>query len=925
MPLLFLSDMSRLSLLAALLFSLPAASQPVASQDDPSRAPAPAAASPQGFVLAATPVQPGDIQLDGQLDEGAWAGAPVATDFTQLRPNAGEPASEKTEARVLYDGKSVYVGMRMHDTQAERINTQLGRRDSGFESDWALVAFDSYDDDRTAFGFQVSASGVQADFLFFDDVNEDDSWDAVWDVATSRDSEGWTAEFRIPLSQLRFASSDGAQTWGVDFSRRHFRTNEQSFWAPLDPNENGVVSQFGELTQLNGLQAPRSLEIQPYIATSVTRAPDVTSQEGAVTDPYYRATDAAPRVGVDVKYGLTSDLTLTATVNPDFGQVEADPAQVNLGGFELSFNERRPFFIEGAEAFNMEPRRFFSMSTPSLLYTRRIGRAPQRSSFVPSAAREAAGDNGVVYTDAPQNSTILGAAKLSGRIGRFSVGVLNATTAAEHGRFQAFADGRDLVADDRALVEPLTNYFVGRTRATFGKTIVGGLATSVIRDTGDPSIAALLPRQSTVAGLDVEHPIGGGWMMNAQLAGSVTSGSETSIAALQTAFPRIYQRPDADHLAVDDTRTSLSGLTAEANLLKTSGDHWVGSLHTTLVTPGFDANALGFQSRADQASVGGVVVYQENQAKAPFQRWSANVFGGSAWNLGGDRTSLFAGGNMNARFTNFWGANANWNLRPRNASDRLTRGGPIGTSPAGWFLGGNVSSDDRKAVSGYAFVGGSGDELGSWQVFPEVGVEIRPSSSLTLSLGPDLSVGTEARQFVTSRQDPVAAATFGRRYVFAELDATTLSLTSRVNWTFTPDLSLQLYARPYVTRGRYSNFQNFDRPGALALPVFGRDQGTATEGTALNPDGTTRRVTTIDPGDGGDPFTLSRDFVLRSLQGNAVLRWQYRPGSTLFFVWQQQRDGYLDDGSLEFDRDVRGLFRDPLQNVFLIKLSYWLG
>ena len=917
--------MARLSLVLSLLLSLPVAAQPVASQHDPSRPDTPAEDSTPGFVLAATAVEAGDIQVDGQLDERAWASASVATDFTQLRPSQGEPASEQTEARVLYDGKSVYVGMRMHDTQAERINTQLGRRDSGFESDWALVAFDSYDDDRTAFGFQVSASGVQADFLFFDDVNEDDSWDAVWDVATSRDSEGWTAEFRIPLSQLRFASSDGVQRWGVEFGRRHFRTNEQTFWAPLDPNQNGVVSQFGELVQLRGLQAPRSLEIQPYVAASVTRAPDVTSVEGAVADPYYRPTDAAPRAGVDLKYGLTSDLTLTATVNPDFGQVEADPAQVNLGGFELSFDERRPFFIEGAEAFNMEPRRFFSMSTPSLLYTRRIGRAPQRASFVPRSARDAAGDNGVVYTDAPQNSTILGAAKLSGRIGRFSLGVLNATTAAEHGRFQAFADGRQLVADDRALVEPLTNYLVGRTRATFGKTIVGGLLTSVIRDTGDPAIAEMLPGQATVAGLDIEHPIGAGWMVNAQLAGSVTSGSEASITRLQTAFPRIYQRPDADHLSVDDTRTSLSGLNAEANLLKTSGEHWVGSLHTTLVTPGFDANALGFQSRADQATVGGVVVYQENQAKAPFQRWSANVFGGSGWNLDGDRTSLFAGGNLSARFTNFWGANANWNLRPRNISDRLTRGGPIGTSPAGWFLGGNVSSDDRKAVSGYAFVGGNGDELGSWQLFPEVGVEIRPSSSLTLSLGPDLSVGQEARQYVTSFQDEAAQATFGRRYVFAELDATTVSLTSRVNWTFTPDLSLQLYARPFVTRGRYSNFQNFDRPGALDLPVFGRDQGTATEGTVTDADGTPRRITTIDPGDGGDPFTLSQDFVVRSLQGNAVLRWQYRPGSTLFFVWQQQRDGFVSDGSLELDRDVRGLFKDPLQNVFLVKLSFWLG
>ena len=909
--------MSRLTCLAALLVSLPAAAQPVASQGDPSRPETPAQTPVPGFVLAATAVQAGDVQLDGQLDEVAWSGAAVATDFTQLRPNQGEPASEKTEARVLYDGTSVYVGMRMHDTQAEQINTQLGRRDSGFESDWALVAFDSYNDDRTAFGFQVSASGVQQDFLLFDDVNEDNSWDAVWDVATSRDGEGWTAEFRIPLSQLRFASSEAGQSWGLEFSRQHFRTNEQAFWAPLDPEQNGVVSQFGELADLRGLKAPRALEIQPYVAASVTRAPDVTSVDGAVADPYYRATDAAPRMGVDVKYGLTSDLTLTATVNPDFGQVEADPAQVNLGGFELFFEERRPFFIEGLDAFNMEPRRFFSNDRPSLLYTRRIGRAPQRSSFVPSSAREAAGDDGVVYSDAPQQSTILGAAKVSGRAGRFSVGLLNATTASEFGRFQAFgADGRQLV-EDRALVEPLSNYLVGRTRATFGKTIVGGLVTSVVRDTDDPAIAAMMPSTATVAGLDIERPLGESWTLSGQVAASRVAGTADAIGQLQRSFPRLYQRPDAGHLDLDPTRTSLLGVTAEANVLKTSGEHWVGGLHGSFTSPGFDSNDLGFQSRADYVSVGGVWVYQQNQPQGMFQSWQVNSFFGGAWNTGGDRIGTFVGGNANLRFKNFWGVNANFDVVPRFDDDRLTRGGPIARRDAGGSLNLNVWTDDRKVVSGYVYGNTFGNELGRSGVSGGGGVEIRPGSSLTVSIGPEFGVRDDPRQYVTAFDDPFAEATFGRRYVFGQLDATSVSMEARANWTFTPDLSLQLYARPFATRGRYSAFKAFDRPGAFRLPEYGVDLGTATE----NGDGST----TIDPGDGGDPFTLSRDFVVRSLQGNAVLRWQYRPGSTLFFVWQQQRDGFERDGSLQFDRDLGGLFTDPLQNVFLVKLSYWLG
>ena len=909
--------MARLSTLAlALSLAVPAAAQPVASQDAPSSPPV--LSAPARVSIAASSVEPGAISLDGRLDEAAWGQAAIATGFVQLRPDQGKPASERTEARVLVDGRSVYVGMRMHDSQPDRINAQLGRRDSGFESDWALVAFDSYNDDRTAFGFQVSAAGVQSDFLFYDDVNEDDSWDAVWDVATSRDEAGWTAEFRIPLSQLRFASSEGEQRWGLEFSRRHFRTNEQSFWAPLDPNANGTVSQFGVLTGLRGLQAPRALEVQPYVAASVTRAP------GDTADPFYSATDAEPRVGLDVKYGLTSDLTLTATVNPDFGQVEADPAQVNLGGFELFFQERRPFFIEGLDAFNMQPRRFFANNRPDLLYTRRIGRSPQRSSFVSSGVYDAAGlgddddgtNDGVVYTDAPQQSTILGAAKLSGRVGRFSVGLLNATTASEYGRFQAFDVGGQQVADDRALVEPLSNYLVGRTRATFGKTIVGGLLTSTVRDTGDPAIEAMMPSTATVAGLDLEHTLGS-WTVTGQVAGSLVAGSAGSIARLQRSFPRLYQRPDADHLSYDETRTSLAGFTAEANLLKTSGEHWVGGVHGSMTSPGFDSNDLGFQSRADYVSVGGVWVYQQNQPQGPFQSWSANSFFGGAWNTGGDRIGTFVGGNANGRFKNFWRVNMNFDVVPRFDDDRLTRGGPIARRDAGGSFNVNVRTDDRKVVSGYVYGNTFGNELGRSGLFGGGGVEIRPGASLTVSLGPEFGLRDDPRQYVDAFDDPAAEATFGRRYVFGQLDASEVALEARANWTFSPDLSLQLYARPFATRGQYSAFKHFDRPGAFRLPEYGVDLGTATE----NADGST----TIDPGDGGDPFTVRRDFTVRSLQGNAVLRWQYRPGSTVFLVWQQQRSGSENDGDLRFGRDVRGLFSDPVQNVFLVKLSYWLG
>ena len=886
-----------MSLLISALLLIPSLAPLAAAQPDPDRP-----------VAAAARVESGAVRVDGRLDDDAWAQVPAATGFTQRGPNPGEPASERTEARILYDDDAIYVGMRMHDSHTP--TTALGRRDDRVASDYASVVFDSYGDDRTAFQFETNPSGVQRDFLFYDDVREDRSWDAVWSVQTSQDADGWTAEFRIPLSQLRYAAGPGEQAWGVQFTREIRRLGEHATWAPIAVGEDGWVSRFGDLSGLSDLRAPRRLEIVPYLASAVTRAP------GDAADPFYATTDAEPRLGADVKLGVTSDITLTATVNPDFGQVEADPAQVNLGGFELFFQERRPFFVEGLDVFSLEPRRFFSTGRPTLLYTRRIGRSPQRSAFVPDAAYAAAGDGGSVYTDAPGQTTILGAAKLSGRAGGVSFGVLNAVTSPEFGRYRAFDGAGAEVQDDRALIEPATNYSVGRARATLGQTRIGGLFTSVLRSTRNPDIASLLPRQAYVGGLDVEHPLSDNWVVNAQLAGSLVEGSPESIVTLQTAFPRLYQRPDAGHLALDATRTTLTGLTGELNVLKVGGEHWGGSFHASFTSPGFDSNALGFQGRADEAGVGGVIGYNQNEPQGIFRRWGVNVFSGVGWNLDGDRRQTFVGGNVNFGLKNFWGGGLNWSAGPRTPDDRLTRGGPLATDPAGVNVNLRMGSDDRKALSGYAFTSLNADELGGGGVYTGLGAELRPASNLTLRLGPEVGVSTTARQYLDAVEAPQMTETFGTRYLFAEVEQRSVALEARADWTFSPDLSLQIYARPFVATGQYSRFQQLGAPGQLSLPVFGEDVGSAT---------TADGVTTIDPGDGSAPLTYAPDFTFRALQGNAVLRWQYRPGSTLFFVWQQQRSGSAPDGDLRFGRDVRGLFADDLTNVFLVKLSYWLG
>ena len=689
-------------------------------------------------------------------------------------------------------------------------------------------------------------------------------------------------------------------------------------WAPVLPTDVGFVSRFGELTGLVGLGSPRRFEVVPYVSAQATRAPDTRATSGPA-DPYYAATDVSPRVGIDLKLGLTPGLTLTATVNPDFGQVEADPAQVNLGGFELFLEERRPFFVEGLDVFSFgRARRNFASNRPNLLYTRRIGRSPQRDGFVPGEVTDETGEQGVVYSDAPQQTTILGAAKVSGRVGRVTLGVLNALTSPEYGRYQAFDGTGNPLTDGRGLVEPVSNYSVARARATFGRTVVGAAGTLVLRDVSDPAFASLLPSQASVLEIDGEHRLGSStWITSGVLAGSLVTGSESAIVGLQRAFPRLFQRPDSDRLRVDSTATSLAGLTGEVAIQKDGGTHWTGSLSAAFTSPGFDANSLGFQSRADNAYVGLSANYSQNTPRAWYRRWNVGSYGGVGTNYDGDLMMAFGGIQSNVGFANFWSGNASLNLNLRTVSDRATRGGVLALSPASVNVNVGGSTDDRRTVSGYAYSYGGGSEIGSRFLGLEVGATVRPASNLTLSVSPGINVDHEARQFITAFRDPAATGTFGRRAVFGASDQAEFSMTTRVDWTFTPALSLQLYARPFVSRGTYDTFQQPTVSGQLRFPVYEETGGSVarqTDGSVL-----------VTPGDGGQPFTLQPDFTVRALQGNAVLRWEYRPGSTLFFVWQQQRDGFDGTGRFELGRNLGRLATDRLTNVFLLKLTYWLG
>jgi hypothetical protein len=825
----------------------------------------------------------------------------------QRSPDPGATATHETEARVLYDEDALYVGLRMHDDRPHAIAAQLGRRDDqGLFSDWIHVAFDSYYDRRTAFRFAVNPAGVQVDAFHFNDSNDDDTWDAVWESATSVDSLGWVAELRIPLSQLRFARRGGGpERWGFQVSRETARNGEEVYWSPTPPDQPGLVSRFGDLAGLDSIGQPRRLELAPYAASQLTRVP------GSRDDPFWSPNDVTGRAGLDMRYGVTPSLTLTATINPDFGQVEADPAVVNLSAFETQFDERRPFFLEGIDLFRFGGSVTFNDNNPSqFFYTRRIGRAPHRS----------LDGDGIAYTDVPRQSSILGAAKLSGKTASgWSLGLLGALTAEETGRL-VDDDGRQREEP----VEPRTTFFVSRLRRDFrqGRTVLGSMVSGARRDLNIPEFRRLLVRDALVGGIDWEHAWAGrDWTLSGFLAGTRVTGDPQPILALQRSSARYLQRPDARHLTLDSTRTDLTGYFGTVSFAKTGGEHWRGSITYEETSPEFELNDVGFQQRADDRSLSTSIQYRQDRIGRLFREYSTQFDATMATNFDGnvlqERYTLVG----NATLRNFWDVSGVAQYAAAALNDRLTRGGPLTREPAWWRFETEIESDSRHPLSASLSVSHRGDDAGGFDRSAELDMGWRVTSALFASLEPSIEHSYSRGQFVTSVGDALATSTYGRRYVFGDIRQREVSLEARVEWTFSPRLTLQLVGEPFVANGRFERFKQLRAPRTYRFDVYGEDIGTlvrdAEEGeVTVDPDG---------PG-AASAFTFGeRDFTVRSLRGNAVLRWEYRPGSTLFLVWQQQREGEVDRFVPGATGRLTDVFRQQAENLFLLKVTYWLG
>lgn len=809
------------------------------------------------------------IVVDGRFDEAVWQSAPVIGEFIQREPSEGAAPTEATEARVAFDAVALYVAVRAFDREPQRITGQLTRRDERSPSDWLKIAVDSYYDHRTAYEFGVNPAGVKTDRYYFNDGQNDDSWDAVWDVQVSRDDSGWNAEFRIPFSQLRFASGGGPV--GLAIIRELQRANETSSWPLLARSANGFVSQFGTVNGLQTDGARRRLELVPYAVGELQRQ---TPESG---NPLSDATDPGVKGGVDLKYAVTPALTLTATLNPDFGQVEADPAAVNLDAFELFFAERRPFFVEGSGIFrfNMDCN---DGDCSGLLYSRRIGRAPQGEATL-------ADDE---YAETPSVATILGAAKLTGRVGAFSVGALSAVTQGEQATIARGLDRR------RQVVEPVTGFNVLRARREFAnQSNLGVMFTSTTRQqTAD---TRFLADQAFAGGIDYDWRLNSTYSVNGFWAGSQLRGTTDAITRIQQNAVHYFQRPDSDAVDFDADATTLSGHAGSTAFSKIAGQKLRFSANYGYKTPGFDANDLGFQRRADERTMSHWVQLRDQTPGRYVRQYFLNFNEYASWNSDGDR--LYSGGNVNMHWTfqNNWRTGFGLNLNGGGTRDRATRGGPVvrfNRNVNVWYY---VEGDDRKLVAPSYNGSFNRDGYGTSRYDLNPKIVWRPSRAVRVDGGVRFVVNNDDAQWVENVVDTDAAA--ATHYVFGRLEQRTLSMTLRANYTMSPTLSFQSYAEPFVSAGAYTNYKELTNGRADVYAERFRPYG----------------------------YGSNADFNIRSFRTTNVLRWEFKPGSTLFAVWQQGRQERETPGDFRFGRDFGGLFSSPSRNTFLVKFSYWFN
>jgi len=823
--------------------------------------------------------------IDGNLNDECWKTGEWASDFTQWVPKEGAKPSQKTEVKILYDDQNIYVAIRAFDNEPDKMIRKAGKRDE-FAGDQTGITFDSYHDHRTGFEFDLTSAGQKIDLVLTNPSNADFNWNAVWYGKTGIEDSAWTAEFEIPLSQLRY-SSDQEQVWGMHCWRWIDRLQEESDWEVQSSTSPGILYQFGELRGINNLPQSSRIEIMPYTLGKLN------TFKSDPNNPYAdKGRTYFGNLGLDAKIGISSNFTADITVNPDFGQVESDPSVMNLSAFETFYEERRPFFLEGRNIFS------YDFDNCSVFYSRRIGHTP---SFTPSLS-----DN--EYMDFPDNTTILSAVKLSGKTANgLSIGILESLTANENAKI----DSAGIVKNTK--VEPLTNYFLARVQQDYdnGNTILGGIVTSTNRIFNEPYLE-FLNRNAFTGGIDLLYQ----WkdkeyFLDAKILGSTINGSPEAIKILQTSSARYYQRPDANYLHFDTTLTQLSGYGGRIRIGKGSKGNWRYSTGFHWRSPGLDLNDMGYMQTADDIEQENALYYFIFQPESIFRTYSIGLTQFNDWNFGMEH--LYSGASLNIylEFLNKWAFSTTFSYQSQTLDTRILRGGNAMLVPSSWTSSIFIRTDPSEKMYfdlNTTFSVSADQSIQYYYCQPEF--SIFPVNTLKLSVSVNYSNNLNNLQYIDTK-----AVDGSDRYILGKIKQQTLGLTFRIDYNITPELSIQYYGSPFASVGKYSEFKSITNP---------RAEEYGDRFTKLNPLLVNNNYEVTENNNSHYNYEFGNpDFNFSQFRSNLVLRWEYRPGSQLYFVWSQNRTNNImpDDNSVY--NAMRSILNVYPNNIFLIKFNYW--
>lgn len=836
-------------------------------------------------------------QIDGLLDDAAWATAPVISDFVQKDPDEGKAPTVATQVRLLYDNDALYIAARMLRPDARAIRRSISRRDSDSDAEVFLVSVDPYLDRRTGYTFSINSGGVRGDWYHPQDQEggREAQFDPVWSAHARVDDQGWSAEMRIPFSQLRFNAGDD-QVWGLQLARSLPDKNERVQWVLIPRDVAGFFSRFGRLEGISGIPSARRLELLPYVTGGLTYRANVNPR-----NPFEERSSG--RIGGDLKMGLGPNLTLNATVLPDFGQVEADPADVNLTAFETVFTERRPFFTEGSEQLTGLAQNF--INRPVYFYTRRIGAPPRGST---------SGD----FVDQPGNTTILSAAKVTGRLkSGLSIGLLAAVTPFEHARsYDSLTDRFSEVA-----VEPASSFAVLRMQQDFGKQQSNaGLnlthAHHFVDERG--GLQDILSRDAVTGGVDFKlRSQQGKYELTGFVGASYVEGDAAAIERLQRGSAHYFQRPDQDHIRLSPGRTSLSGYTVSLRHDKNAGRLSFWGIQLLARSPGFEINDIGRMQTADDIDFNADFGLRNSKPHTSYRFYSLNLATRSGWNFGGIRQYSNAGLSTSLTFNNFKRASLNVNYNFRSQSDVLTRGGPLMGTPNSVSISSGLNSRPNVPVTWSVNASGARDELGGWSSTARSTLSVRPGARWQASVDPTYTRSADARQYVTTKSGG-PTATFGNRYAFAFVERSQLSARFRLNYAVTPNFTVEAYAEPFAASGKYSKFGELSAARSKSL----RQYGEAGTGTAIVRNSDSSYTVT----DGAQTISLPNlDFNRLSFRSNLVLRWEWLPGSTGYLIWQNNRQRFTPYGTVVNAGRLFDAISADGDNFLALKVSYWIG